>query len=58
MSDCLCALICMCCKAVLQPAQPGHEGDAPSHGLGRCCWDQYRRENGLAKREYPEARTR
>ena len=53
MSDCLCALLCMCCKGVMKPAAPGHEQDPPSHGLGRCCWDSYRAEQGLPQAEYP-----
>jgi len=53
MSDCLCALLCMCCKGVMKPAAPGHEQDPPSHGLGRCCWDGYRAEQGLAPAPYP-----
>ena len=42
--------VCMVCKAVLEPGDPG----APiSHGIGPCCWDAYRAAHGLKARPYP-----
>jgi len=45
---------CLLCHAVLQAAQPGHEADPVSHGLGRCCWDAYRAGMGLGPKPFPQ----
>lgn len=41
------------CGRVIQAAEPGHEGEPVSHGLGPCCWDAYRAAAGLPPRPYP-----
>jgi hypothetical protein len=42
--------VCSVCKAVLKDGGP----NAPvSHGIGRCCWDEYRQSLGLKPKPYP-----
>ena len=41
------------CGRLIQAAQPGHEHEPASHGIGSCCWHAYRAAAGLPERPYP-----
>jgi hypothetical protein len=43
-------VVCMVCQKVLTQ---GPANGPLSHGLGPCCWAEYREANGLAARPYP-----
>jgi len=48
------ATLCIQCKGLIRPAQPGHESEPASHGLGPCCWAAYRAGLGLPAKPFPQ----